>query len=83
MKLFWFLLVGGVAAALYYWMRGEGGDEVKWQGKLDQAKGKVKETFGHLSGDAADEYEGAFERTKGKGKEHAGDFMDRSERAAS
>jgi uncharacterized protein YjbJ (UPF0337 family) len=83
MKLFWFFLVAGAAATVYYWMRGVSGDEVKWQGKFDRAKGKVKETFGRASGDDVEEYEGTFDRAKGEARERVGDFMDPAERAAS
>jgi uncharacterized protein YjbJ (UPF0337 family) len=44
--------------------------------KMDQAKGRVKEAAGNISGDKDLEREGKVERTAGEVKEKVGDAID-------
>ena len=48
------------------------GDEHAIKGKLEQAKGAVKEGFGALTGDRSTEIEGKAERAKGAVREGYG-----------
>ena len=50
------------------------GDEHSIKGKLEQAKGAVKEGFGALTGDRSTEIEGKGERLKGKIREEYGEL---------
>lgn len=50
--------------------------EEKIDAKLDQASGKVKETFGKATGDKRTEAEGKAEHTSGKVKEFFSDVKD-------
>jgi uncharacterized protein YjbJ (UPF0337 family) len=43
------------------------------EGKLDQAKGKIKEEVGKLSDDSSTEVEGKADQAKGKIKEELGE----------
>ncbi|BAO56440.1 CsbD family protein [Nonlabens marinus] len=43
------------------------------EGKMDQAKGKVKEGFGKLTDDKSTEAEGKADQAKGKAKEAYGE----------
>lgn len=52
------------------------GKEHEVEGKLDQAKGAVKEGFGALTGDRSTEIEGKAERIKGNIKESYGELKD-------
>lgn len=45
--------------------------------RVDQAKGKVKEGWGNLTGDKWTEAEGKFDQLKGKVKEGIADVKDR------
>ncbi|MEQ1842641.1 MAG: CsbD family protein [Verrucomicrobiales bacterium] len=47
------------------------------QSTLDQAKGKLKEGLGNLTGDKSTEVEGKFDQLKGKIKEGIADVKDR------
>ena len=48
------------------------GNEHQDKGKLEQAKGAVKEGFGALTGDRSTEAEGKAERAKGNVREEYG-----------
>jgi uncharacterized protein YjbJ (UPF0337 family) len=45
----------------------------KAKGKLDQGKGKVKESIGKLGGDRSTEWGGKIDQAKGKVEEGVGD----------
>ncbi len=51
-------------------------DKDRVQGKLDQAKGSVKETAGRAAGDRSTETSGQLEKAKGKVKEGVGETKD-------
>ena len=46
------------------------------KGAVDQAKGRVKEEVGHLTGNEKQESEGVFDRVKGRIEEGLGDVKD-------
>ena len=48
----------------------------KMEGKLDQAKGKVKEEAGKLGGDRSTEVGGKVDQAKGKIKEGIGELKE-------
>lgn len=50
------------------------GDEHSIKGKLEKAKGAIKEGFGALTGDRSTEIEGKGERLKGTIREGYGDL---------
>jgi uncharacterized protein YjbJ (UPF0337 family) len=52
------------------------GKEHEVEGKLDQAKGSVKEGFGALTGDRSTELEGKSDRLKGNLQESYGKLKD-------
>ena len=52
------------------------GKEHELEGKLDQAKGAVKEGFGALTGDRSTELEGKVDRLKGNLQESYGKLKD-------
>ena len=56
------------------------GDEHSIKGKLEQAKGAVKEGFGALTGDRSTEIEGKVERAKGALREGYGNLKNDLER---
>lgn len=45
----------------------------KTEGKFDQAKGKIKEEAGQITGDRSTEWSGKADQVKGKVKEGIGD----------
>ncbi len=45
----------------------------KTEGKFDQAKGKIKEEVGQITGDRSTEWSGKADQVKGKVKEGIGD----------
>ena len=49
-------------------------DKKNFEGGLDTAKGKIKETAGVISGDRSLEGEGKLDQMKGKVKDVAGDL---------
>ena len=49
-------------------------DKKNFEGGLDTAKGKIKETAGVISGDRSLEGEGKLDQIKGKVKDVAGDL---------
>jgi uncharacterized protein YjbJ (UPF0337 family) len=51
-------------------------DKDRVEGKLDQAKGSVKETVGRVSGDRSTETSGQVEKAKGKVEEGVGETKD-------
>ncbi|MBM7635430.1 CsbD family protein [Streptococcus saliviloxodontae] len=50
--------------------------EEKFDAKLDQVKGSLKEGFGKLTGDKETESEGKVEKLSGKAKEFVEDVKD-------
>jgi uncharacterized protein YjbJ (UPF0337 family) len=50
------------------------GDDDKLEGKLDQAKGRVKNAAGEISGNRDLKQEGAMDKLKGKAKEIKGEI---------
>ncbi|HUG55943.1 MAG TPA: CsbD family protein [Candidatus Limnocylindrales bacterium] len=48
----------------------------KTEGKFDQAKGKVKEEAGKLTGDKSTELGGKWDQAKGKAKEGIGEVKE-------
>ncbi len=48
----------------------------KTKGKIDQAKGKVKEEVGKLGGDRSTEYGGKLDQAKGKVEEGIGEIKE-------
>jgi uncharacterized protein YjbJ (UPF0337 family) len=52
---------------------GDSALETKWSGRWDQFKGKVKETWGHLTDDDLDVAEGEFDQMIGRIKERTGE----------
>ena len=56
-------------------------DKDRIEGSLEQAKGKVKETTGNLSGDAHTEIEGKAEQVKGRAQAEVGDAKEKVKRA--
>ena len=55
--------------------------EKKYDSKLDQVKGSLKEGFGKVTGDKKLETEGLAEKTIAKGKELASDVKESAEGA--
>ena len=55
-------------------------DKLQFEGKWDQAKGRVKEAWGTLTDDDLDRTEGKFDRVVGVIKEKTGDAVDAIER---
>ena len=55
--------------------------EKKYDSKLDQVKGSLKEGFGKVTGDEKLEKEGLAEKTIAKGKELANDVKESAEGA--
>jgi uncharacterized protein YjbJ (UPF0337 family) len=52
-------------------------DKDRIKGSVEQAKGKVKETFGKLTGDAKVESEGKADKAAGKVKNTVGGMKDK------
>ena len=50
------------------------GDDDKLEGKLDQAKGRVKNAAGEITGNRDLKDEGAMDKLKGKAKEIKGEI---------
>jgi uncharacterized protein YjbJ (UPF0337 family) len=57
-------------------MKDKTGDELELEGKIDEAKGKVKEQVGKLGGDRSTEIGGKLDQTKGKVKQGIGELKD-------
>jgi uncharacterized protein YjbJ (UPF0337 family) len=53
-----------------------GGQKDRTEGRWDEAKGRVKEAAGDLTGDRETEAEGEKDQTKGKAKQAKGDLKD-------
>jgi uncharacterized protein YjbJ (UPF0337 family) len=53
----------------------------KAEGKVDEPKGKAKETLGGATGDTDTEAEGKVDQAKGKGKEALGDVKNAGQKA--
>lgn len=49
---------------------------LRFEGKWDQMRGRVKETWGDLTDDELDQTEGKWEQVVGKIKEKTGESMD-------
>jgi uncharacterized protein YjbJ (UPF0337 family) len=52
------------------------GNEQQNEGKLEQARGTVKETVGDLTGNDKMEYEGKWDQAKGNVREGVGDVRE-------
>lgn len=48
------------------------GNGMKWEGRWDQLKGKVKEAWGEMTDDDLDAAEGDYDQVVGKIKERTG-----------
>jgi uncharacterized protein YjbJ (UPF0337 family) len=55
-------------------------DRLEWEGKWDQARGRVKEAWGALTDDDLDRTEGKKDRLVGVIKEKTGESVDTIER---
>ena len=55
-------------------------DRLRFEGKWDQAKGRVKDAWGTLTDDDLDRTEGTFDRGVGVIKEKTGEAVDAIER---
>ncbi|MFP3883743.1 MAG: CsbD family protein [Actinomycetota bacterium] len=53
--------------------------KMKWEGRWDQLKGKVKETWGDLTDDDIDVAEGNYEELVGRIKERTGESREEIE----
>jgi uncharacterized protein YjbJ (UPF0337 family) len=54
--------------------------KLKWEGRWDQLKGKVKQTWGEITDDDLDVAEGNFDELVGKIKEQTGETREEIER---
>ena len=52
---------------------------IKAEGLLDEAKGKLKDGFGGLTGDASTQAEGKFDQLSGMAQQEFADLYDESE----
>ena len=52
----------------------------KWDGRWDQLKGKVKETWGDMTDDDCDVAEGEYDQLVGRIKERTGETQEAIER---
>lgn len=52
-------------------------DQERGQGAMDQAKGRVKDAWGSLTGDSKTEAEGKGDQIKGKAREGLADLKDK------
>jgi uncharacterized protein YjbJ (UPF0337 family) len=52
-------------------------DQERGQAAVDQAKGKAKDAWGSLTGDASTEAEGKLDQLKGKAREGMADLKDK------
>jgi uncharacterized protein YjbJ (UPF0337 family) len=57
-------------------MKDKTADELKTEGKFDEAKGKVKEQVGKLGGDRSTEIGGKLDQAKGKVKQGIGELKE-------
>jgi uncharacterized protein YjbJ (UPF0337 family) len=55
-------------------------DKDRVKGKLDQAKGSVKETAGRAAGDRSTQLSGKMDKAKGKLEEGGGEMWDTTRR---
>ncbi len=55
-------------------------NKLKWEGRWDQLKGKVKQTWGNLTDDQLDVAEGNYDELVGKIKEQTGESQEEIER---
>ena len=58
------------------------GNEQQYEGKLEQARGTVKETVGDMTDDERMQYEGELDKAKGNIREGVGDLRENVEDAA-
>jgi uncharacterized protein YjbJ (UPF0337 family) len=56
-------------------------DKDRIEGAADQAKGKIKETVGKVTGDTKTEAEGSYDRAQGKTKSTVGGIKDKAREA--
>ena len=52
------------------------GTNLKWEGRWDQLKGKVKQIWGHLTDDDLETTKGDYHRTVGTIKEKTGETIE-------
>jgi uncharacterized protein YjbJ (UPF0337 family) len=52
------------------------GTKMKWEGRWDQLKGKVKQVWGEITDDDLDKLEGDYDRTVGVIKERTGESLE-------
>ena len=55
------------------------GSRMKWEGRWDQLKGKVKQTWGDITDDDLDVAEGNYEELVGRIKEQTGETREEIE----
>lgn len=55
------------------------GTQTKWEGRWDQLKGKVKQTWGDLTDDDLDVAEGNYDELVGRIKERTGETQEQIE----
>jgi uncharacterized protein YjbJ (UPF0337 family) len=56
------------------------GTKIKWEGRWDQLKGKVKQTWGDLTDDDLDVAEGNYDELVGRIKERTGETQEEIEK---
>ncbi len=56
------------------------GTKIKWEGRWDQLKGKVKQTWGDITDDDLDVAEGNYDELVGRIKERTGETQEEIER---
>jgi len=56
------------------------GTKIKWEGRWDQLKGKVKQTWGDVTDDDLDVAEGNYDELVGRIKERTGETQEEIER---
>lgn len=55
------------------------GTKIKWEGRWDQLKGKVKQTWGDVTDDDLDVAEGNYDELVGRIKERTGETQEQIE----